>query len=310
MSLQMHQNKNNSDEHHIPVLLKETLQYLGPVPGNTYLDVTAGYGGHAEKVLEATNYATSVLVDRDSSAIDVLSQKFDQKSVTIQHQDFLSASQELAQSGHSFDLILADLGVSSVHLNSSDRGFAINQVGPLDMRMDRRQSLTAADIINQSAESELTDIFRRYGEEPHAEKIAQLMVRGRPWGTTSGLAEAIAKSTPHKRGSARKRVHPATRVFQALRIVVNDELGQLETALKLWTGQLLRPGGRLVVISFHSLEDRVVKQTFQELGQETYDATLQLLTKHPLTASPEELVFNPRARSAKLRAAVKIKTKI
>lgn len=297
----MHQNKNQNKQH-VPVLLEAVLQYLDPKEGESYLDLTAGYGGHASAILERTGSLTSVLVDRDQNAVKVLQEKYGE-SADVRRQDFLSASRELLAGGQQFDIILADLGVSSPHLNEGNRGFAISSNGPLDMRMDQTQSLTAADIVNSYTEADLADLLRRYGEEPKAGQIAEAIVRARPIETTEQLA-AIAKQV----WPGRSRVHPATRTFQALRIAVNDELGQLEQALPLWF-ELLKPGGRLGVISFHSLEDRLVKQAFAEVAGERYDAELRLLTRRPIVAEPSELVFNPRARSAKLRAAVKIKKK-
>jgi 16S rRNA (cytosine1402-N4)-methyltransferase len=298
----MHQNKNQNKQHE-PVLLEEVIQFLDPQAGESYLDLTAGYGGHASVILERTgSLTTSVLVDRDSNAVKVLQEKYDGK-VEVRQQDFLSACRELHAEGQQFDLILADLGVSSPHLNEGSRGFAISQNGPLDMRMDQNQTLKAADIVNGYSEAELTDLFRRYGEEPKSAQIAKAIVRSRPIISTSELAEIVKQAWP-----GRSRVHPATRTFQALRIAVNDELGQVEQALPECF-ELLKPGGRIAVISFHSLEDRIVKQAFQEVAGERYDAEMRLLTKKPVVAQPSELVINPRARSAKLRAAVKIKTK-
>lgn len=301
----MHQNKNqNKQERHIPVLLDEALQYLDPRAGESYLDLTAGYGGHAAAVLERTgNLARAVLIDRDQEAITVLREKFTGSTVSIRHQDFWAATKELSEENRRFDLILADLGVSSPHLNEGIRGFSIHSGGPLDMRMDQSQALTAAVIVNGYSESELADILRRYGEEPKAKKIAKLIVDGRPFSSTDQLAEVVAKAW-----RVRSRIHPATRTFQAIRIAVNDELDLLERSLPLWI-ELLAPGGRIAVISFHSLEDRLVKQAFKAAAGNRYDAELRLLTKRPVTAGPSELVFNPRARSAKLRAAVKIKRK-
>lgn len=296
----MHQNQQNN---HIPVLLDATLQYLGPKAGESYLDLTAGYGGHAEAILERTlTPAKAVLVDRDKNAVDELRQKFAGLSVKIIHQDFLAASQELFRSGKRFDLILADLGVSSPHLNTASRGFSIRLDGPLDMRMDQSQSLSAETIVNTYGEAELAELLHSYGEEPRARAIAKAIVAKRPIKTTTQLADIVASSS----GWRRSRVHPATRSFQALRIAVNSELEQIKQSLPLWI-QLLEQGGRVVVISFHSLEDRIVKQALAAASGNRYDATLQLLTKHPVTGSEQEIVFNPRARSAKLRAAVKIK---
>lgn len=287
---------------HIPVLLEQVLQYLDPKEGESYLDLTAGYGGHAEKVLDRThNPNDTVLVDRDQHAIAVLEQKFAGTGVKLIHSDFLSASRELVDEGSAFDIILADLGVSSPHLNEAIRGFAISQTGPLDMRMDQTQKLTAAEIVNSYPETAIAEILQRYGEEPKARQIAHLIVQNRPYTTTTQLAHIVARAWP-----GHSKVHPATRTFQGLRIAVNDELGLLEQSLPMWV-KLLKPGGRIAVISFHSLEDRLVKQVFAELGGERYDAELKLLTKHPAVGTEQEIVFNPRARSAKLRAAVKIK---
>lgn len=294
----MHQNKNQNNNLHVPVLLHEVLQYLDPKEGETYLDLTAGYGGHAAAVLERTgNTEGAVLIDRDANSITELSKRFEGQPVTILHNDFLGASRELSKHARQFDLILADLGVSSVHLNEANRGFAISASGPLDMRMDQSQSLTANEIVNSYSADELADILTRYGEEPKARQVASLIVRHRPLRDTSELAEVVARAWQGK-----SRVHPATRTFQALRIAVNDELRLLEESLPIWV-ELLAPGGRIAVISFHSLEDRLVKQAFAEYGGNRYDAVLRQLTKRPVTPQTNELVTNPRARSAKLRAA-------
>jgi len=299
----MHQNKNqNTYEHHTPVLLEEVLDCLKPQQGEAYLDLTAGYGGHAQAILDVTQAPEqTVLVDRDDNAIRELTKKFGKQQVSIRQQDFLSASQELLDEQAQFDMILADLGVSSPHLNEADRGFAIAHEGPLDMRMDQNQALSAETIVNKYKESEIADLLWKYGEEPKARQIARLIVGNRPITTTTQLAAIVAKAWP-----GYSRVHPATRTFQALRIAVNDELNLLEYSLPLWQ-QLLKPGGRIAIISFHSLEDAIVKRVFQEISGDRYDADFRLLSKRPITASPQELVFNPRARSAKLRAAVKIK---
>ncbi|HEY5442842.1 MAG TPA: 16S rRNA (cytosine(1402)-N(4))-methyltransferase RsmH, partial [Candidatus Saccharimonadales bacterium] len=178
----MHQNKHqNKNQQHVPVLLDEVLKYLDPQRGESYLDLTAGYGGHASAVLERTGSLTpSVLVDRDSEAIKVLQRDFAGDNVSIRQQDFLTASRELVGEGRQFDLILADLGVSSPHLNEGKRGFAINSTGPLDMRMDQSQELTAETIVNTYSEAALSDILKRYGEEPKAKRIAQAIVQARP----------------------------------------------------------------------------------------------------------------------------------
>lgn len=286
---------------HLPVLLEEVLSVLSPKQGESYLDVTAGYGGHAAEVLDRTQAPEkAVLVDRDENAINELTDRFAGSNVEIRRQDFLSASEALRSEGRTFDLILADLGVSSPHLNQAERGFAISMSGPLDMRMDQSQALTAEQVVNTYSKEQLTDILVRYGEEPKAGAIAKLIIENRPHHTTSELAELVKRVWP-----GHSRVHPATRTFQALRIEVNDELGLLQRSLPVLL-DLLAPGGRLAIISFHSLEDRLVKQFFAEQGGDRYDASLQVLTKRPLTASATESVSNPRARSAKLRAAAKI----
>jgi len=291
-----------TNQSHVPVLLQEVLQYLAPKIGDSYLDVTAGHAGHAHAILERTQTPDkAVLIDRDPKAIAILEKTFEGQGTQIRQQDFYRASRELVADGRQFDMILADLGVSSPHLNEANRGFSIAKFGPLDMRMDQTQTLTAAHIVNTYSETILADILRRYGEEPKAYTIARLIIRHRPIETTTQLAQIVARAWP-----GHSKVHPATRTFQGLRIAVNDELRLVEDSLPLWI-DALAPGGRLVVISFHSLEDRLVKQAFADLSGERYDAKLRLLTKRPITAGEQELVFNPRARSAKLRAAVKIK---
>lgn len=284
---------------HIPVLLEPTLNRLAPRKGESYLDLTAGYGGHARKVLEQTGaYDTSVLVDRDAHALATL-KGLEAQGVRLIHQDFLGATQGLLAEGKRFDIILADLGVSSPHLDNASRGFAFGQDGPLDMRMDQSQTLDAFTVVNTYSLDDLTRIIKQYGEEPRAKTIAQAILAARPLSTTQQLAEVVRSVMP--KGS---KIHPATRTFQGLRIAVNDELELLRNALPLWV-QLLNPGGRLGVISFHSLEDRIVKQAFAEIAGDRYDAEARNVTKGPVTADEQELVFNPRSRSAKLRVVVK-----
>jgi 16S rRNA (cytosine1402-N4)-methyltransferase len=297
----MHQEDQN--HLHIPVLLEQVLTYLDPKAGESYLDLTGGYGGHASAVLERTGKpGSATLVDRDQNAIAELEKRFTGQGVSLMRADFLSASEQLKAAGKQFDMILADLGVSSPHLNQASRGFSIKADGPLDMRMDQSQSLTAEVMVNTYKADELADILKRYGEEPKARQIAALIVGNRPLKTTSELANTVAKAWP-----GYSKVHPATRTFQALRIAVNDELELLRKSLPIWMLDLLAPGGRIVVISFHSLEDRLVKQALAEYSGDRYDAPLRLLTKKPATGSDDELVSNPRARSAKLRAASKQK---
>lgn len=289
------------DDLHVPVLLDDTLRLLRPAKGESYLDLTAGYAGHARRVLEQTaNYRDSVLVDRDEYAMTHL-EGFRQQGVTLYHSDFLSAARELAQQGNQFDMILVDLGVSSPQLDEEQRGFSFRYDAPLDMRMDRRQDVTAETIVNRSSENTLVDILRRYGEEPPAmsRRIAHAITRSRPITTTGQLADLVKRCY---RGGYHK-THPATRTFQALRIAVNDELGQIEALMPLLP-QLLKHDGRVGIISFHSLEDRIVKRYFQEQAQSGFEAELAILTKKPIDGATYD-VHNPRSRSAKLRVAVK-----
>ena len=286
---------------HSPVLLSEVLASLSPKPGESYLDLTAGYGGHAEKILDVTqNYKDSVLVDRDDYAIEYLKQKFKGTSVTIIHDDFYSSMLQLLESGKTFDIILADFGVSSPQLDVKERGFSFSKEAPLDMRMDQRQKLTASDIVNRWSERNLGDIFVEYGEIPNgfARMYARTIVHHRPIQTTTELAELI-KSKSH----GYSKTHPATRVFQAIRIAVNDELGLIEKSLPLLP-QLLNKNGRLGIITFHSLEDRLVKDFFKKEISNGEESRLEV-EKKPITAENQELFINPRSRSAKLRIAKK-----
>lgn len=286
---------------HIPVLLEASLELLKPTKGENYLDLTAGYGGHAKRFLEATgNYSDSVLVDRDSNAIAAL-HEFEQKGVRLLHTDFVTASKQLIEEGKQFSNIVIDLGVSSPQLDKGERGFSFTNSGPLDMRMDDRQETSAATLVNTLKADDLIRIITQYGEESYgfAKRIAEAIVKARPLATTEELAELIKQQ---HRGKWSK-IHPATRTFQALRIAVNDELRQVETLLPLLP-QLLKPGGRVGVISFHSLEDRLVKRYFVEQKDAGLEAELRILTKKPLSGATYD-VHNPRSRSAKLRAAVK-----
>jgi len=287
---------------HIPVLLDATLELLQPKEGESYLDLTAGYGGHAKAFLQRTGtQASSTLVDRDDYAIGKLSELAND-NIQLLHTDFVSAAQALIEEEKQFDIVLIDLGVSSPQLDQGERGFSFKNKGPLDMRMDRRQELTAATLVNTAKIAELERIIHQYGEEPTgaAKRIALAIVKNRPFVTTEQLADLILQEHRGKRG----KIHPATRTFQALRIAVNAELQQIETVLPLLP-QLLRPKGRVGIISFHSLEDRLVKRYFAEQKADGLEAELQVLTKKPIDGAISD-VSNPRARSAKLRAAVKI----
>lgn len=286
---------------HVPVLLDATLHALHPIQGESYLDLTAGYGGHAGAVLAKTeNYTHATLVDRDEYAISQL-ERFGQKGVQLLHTDFLAAAKQLIEEGKRFDIVLADLGVSSPQLDQGERGFSFTSDGPLDMRMDRRQDLSAEVVANTYSAAELANIITKYGEEPRgfAVRIAEAIIAARPIATTRELAEVVKQTY---RGPW-KKTHPATRTFQALRIEVNQELNQVEELLPLLP-RLLNQGGRVGVISFHSLEDRLVKRYFAEQAQAGYEAVLSIHTKKPLDGAIYD-VHNPRSRSAKLRVAVK-----
>ncbi|OGL66540.1 16S rRNA (cytosine(1402)-N(4))-methyltransferase [Candidatus Uhrbacteria bacterium RIFCSPHIGHO2_01_FULL_63_20] len=285
---------------HVPVMLKEVLEALDPRPGQDYLDGTVGQGGHSEAILKRTAPDGRLLaIDRDPRNLEVAARRlspFGDRVMTVRA-SFRDAA-EVARNAlvGPFAGILLDLGFSSAHVEDASRGFSFQQDGPLDMRYDPSQELTAAVIVNGWKEEELAKLLRLYGEEPHARRIAEAIVDARREArivTTGHLAEVV-ELVVRRTG----RTHPATRTFQALRIAVNDELGELERALPSLVS-LLAPGGRLAVISFHSLEDRFVKRFFKDQDGET----LKILTKRPLTASPEEAKLNPRARSAKLRVA-------
>ncbi len=289
------------EEFHKPVLLSEVLAVLEPKPGENYLDLTAGYAGHASEILAVTrNYKESVLVDRDENAIKVQKEKFKGKELNLLHEDFYNAVLQEIECGNAFDMILMDFGVSSPQLDRAERGFSFAKEGPLDMRMDQSQELSAEVIVNHYNERHLAEILEKYGEEKpgFARMIARAIVHGRPWTSTKQLGDALSK---YGRGG---KVHPATRTFQAIRIAVNDELGEIERTLPL-IPRILKPGGRVAIITFHSLEDRLVKDWMREMSSYGEESEIEVLTKKPITAGNEELFINPRARSAKLRAAKK-----
>ena len=286
---------------HIPVLLESTLESLNPKEGESYLDLTAGYGGHASRILDITgNYAESVLVDRDDNAIKCLKSLSD-KGARLLHTDFVTAAKQLINEGKAFDIVLVDLGVSSPQLDQSERGFSFTNSGPLDMRMDRSQAKTAETIVNTASAEELMRIITQYGEEPFglARIIVQAIIENRPLFETKELADLIKNVYRGKW----KKIHPATRTFQAIRIEVNDELRQVEDLLPL-IPRLLKTGGRVGIISFHSLEDRLVKHYLKDQFDSGLEAELLSVTKKPIAGNIYD-VHNPRARSSKLRVAVK-----
>ena len=288
---------------HVPVLLEQVVDYLSPRPGESYLDLTAGYGGHARAILSRTKKKKkTVLVDRDQSALAVLSDVAAEGAELV-HSDYATYAEKAAEQGTRYDMILVDLGVSSPQLDRAERGFSLKRDGPLDMRMNQNDAAqkTAKYLVNHMNQAELERVLELYGEEPasSARRIAKAIVAARPLETTEQLADVVLSN--HR--GAYQKTHPATRTFQAFRIAVNDELGQLERLLAVLP-QLLRPGGRVVLISFHSLEDRLVKRFFKEQASAGYEAQLDLLTKKAIRGKTND-VHNPRARSATLRAAVK-----
>ncbi len=282
--------------HHVPVLADPTIAGLEIISGGAYLDCTVGGGGHSALILQGLENGRLVGIDRDEMAIAAASETLKDygNQVTFWRGNFCEykPTPDLL-----FDGILADLGVSSTQLDVAERGFSFRESGDLDMRMDNRQTLTAAEIINHYKEVELADIFFKLGEERLSRRIARQIVEKRPFKTTLELANAIAACVPssYRHG----RIHPATRTFQALRIAVNRELESLEKWLAV-APNWLKVGGKIAVITFHSLEDRIVKHTFRE------DDRLQVLTKKVIIATDEEIKANPRARSAKLRIAQRI----
>ncbi len=305
-------------EPHQSVLTNEVLQYLNLHPGDRIIDCTLGAGGHATAILTATAPDGRLLgLDVDPNALNIARQRlqsFGDRVITRQSRfdSVATTAQEL--SFFPVNGILADLGVSSMQIDTATRGFSFNKDGPLDMRMGPSAKQSAADLVNTLSEKDLADIIYRYGEERKSRRIARAIVRARPITRTLQLAEVVSRAVG---GGKRWKIHPATRTFQALRIAVNDELGALERFLPQAIS-LLTPGGRLAVISFHSLEDRIVKQFFKREASDCicppeqpvctcdHHATVTIITKKPIVASPEEQSRNPRARSAKLRVAQKI----
>jgi 16S rRNA (cytosine1402-N4)-methyltransferase len=299
--------------YHIPVLCDAAVRILVSDPSWTYVDGTLGGGGHAEAICERLSVSGRLIAcDRDEDALAFSRERLTRFAdrITIVHTDLASISNFLRQAGPIGGLLL-DLGVSSFQLDEVSRGFSFRSVDPLDMRMDRRQSRTAADLVNGSSERLLADILFHYGEERAARRIARAIVACRPLRTTGDLSRVVERAV-----GAHFLQKSLARVFQALRIEVNQELDQLRTALETVT-PLLRRGGRLVVISYHSLEDRIVKDFFREQAADRVPSghrlipdaprvpVLRILTRRPVVASPEEVETNPRGRSAKLRAAEK-----
>ena len=286
---------------HTPVMLNETLSYLSPQPGGCYVDMTIGYGGHASAILSRLDTGCLVGIDRDAAILELAEPRLQAtgKQYHLRCSPFADIEQVLGQLNISaVDGVLFDLGVSSYQLDDAHRGFSFSREGPLDMRMGADAPTTAESILRQYSEEALANLIWQYGEEPRSRRIAKAIVRTRqfhPIRTTLELANIVAQASGYSHG----RIHPATRVFQALRIAVNDELEQLSQGLATVL-DCVKLSGRIVVISFHSLEDRIVKNFFRSHKQ-----ILNILTPKPIMATPEEQHVNPRSRSAKLRCAQK-----
>lgn len=292
---------------HQPVLLKEVLEFLNVQPDGTYIDATLGAGGHAAEILKVLQRDTGKLlgIDRDAEAVALSHQRLrgNKERLIVQAGNFRDIDTLHAASGlPPADGILADLGMSSMQVDDAERGFSFNLQGRLDMRMDRETPTTAEEIVNHAGEHDLADLIFKLGEERHSRRIARAIVKARPIRTTTELAQVVTRAIPSRAGL--HHLHPATRTFMALRLAVNQELENLETFLSKVL-DVMAPGGRLVILSFHSLEDRPVKQAFVSFKQE---GRARILTKHVVRASDEEIRQNPRSRSAKLRAAEKVET--
>jgi 16S rRNA (cytosine1402-N4)-methyltransferase len=288
---------------HTPVMVVEALQCLRPHSGGLYIDATVGLGGHSAAILDAAGDGARLIgIDQDPGALDLAQERLRPygPAVTLVEANFADLDAAFDEVGETdADGILMDIGMSSYQIENSGRGFSFTRDEPLDMRMNPETELTAAHVVNRYREEDLEAVIRDYGEERWAGRIARAVVERRkqgPLATSRQLASLIEGATP---GSARRRRHPATRTFQALRICVNDELGALRLGLDKALDRL-RPGGTLCVIAFHSLEDRIVKRRFRAAA-ESLEPTYELLTKRPMTAE-DEVLDNPRARSAKLRA--------
>jgi len=295
---------------HVPVLLKEAIDFLAVRRGGTYIDCTVGLGGHSYEIARRLGAPGRLIgFDKDPQALERASARLrvsdserpeDWPVVELIHGSFASlADDRPPKIDDGVDGILADLGVSSLQFSDPARGFSFQAEGPLDMRMNPQSELTAEQVVNQFDERELADLIYEFGEERRSRRIARAIVRSRPIRSTAQLAAAVSAAA---RPMKHERIHPATLTFQALRIFVNRELDDLRQLLEV-APQLLNPGGRLVVISFHSLEDRIVKDTMRAAAR---GGQYKLLTKKPVTAREEEIASNPRARSAKLRGVERV----
>ena len=304
---------------HVPVLLDEVVAGLQPRPGGRFIDCTIGLGGHAAAILERISPSGRLLgIDADPNAIKISKDRFSNygEAVTLVNDNFVNLDAICKEYlFHPVDGILFDLGVSSLQLDTAERGFSFHLDAPLDMRFSPEQGLTASDIVNRFSEQELAKLIERYGEERHSRRIARYIAQNRPITTTAELAQLVEQASVAS--SRRSRIHPATRTFMALRIAVNSELQNLELALKQ-TPDLLRPGGRLTVISYHSLEDRIVKQFMRYAASSCvcppgtiicrcgHVPTLKLISRKVIKPASLEIESNPRSRSARLRIAERL----
>ena len=296
---------------HVSVLLKPAIEFLAVRRGGTFIDLTLGLGGHSWEIAKHLGAQGRLIgFDKDPAALERARERLtrppadlasDWPQVELVHASFAEVAEHLAAA--SADGMLADLGVSSMQLQNAARGFSFQADGPLDMRMNTQSGLTAEQVVNRFDERELADAIYEFGEERRSRRIARAICRARPIHTTAQLAEVVSAAA-RPMNQAERRIHPATKTFQALRILVNRELDDLKMLLsKSSAPQVLKPGGRLVIISFHSLEDRIVKDALRDGAR---DGIYRVLTKKPMIADEEEIDRNPRSRSAKLRAAEKI----
>lgn len=297
----------NEETSHIPVMLNEVIKYLDPKPGNIVVDGTLGLGGHAEVILKLIGSKGRLIgIDRDAQALAMASKNLSayQDQCDFIHENYSNIDKVLAKLNiRHVDRVLLDLGLSSFQLNDPQRGFSFRAEGPLDMRMDQDSYISAFDLVNSLSEREISTILKDFGQERWHHRIARYVVQSRlkkPIETTKELSDIVLRAMP--RQSRREKIHPATRAFQAFRIAVNRELEGLEEALEKCL-DALKVGGRIAVVAFHSLEDRVVKQKFRKWSQ---SGELDLIVKKPLRPSEGEARFNPRARSARLRIAERI----
>jgi 16S rRNA (cytosine1402-N4)-methyltransferase len=300
-----------AEPQHVPVLLEESLNFLNVRAGGVVVDATLGFGGHSAAICRRLGpTGTLIAFDRDEQAMELAKARLaglaEELGAEMPAVEFVgrpfSEIAEVVKPG-TLDGLLADFGVSSMQLDEAHRGFSFRSDGPLDMRMDTRKGLTAEQVVNQADEEDLANLIYEFGEERRSRRIARAIVRARPMTTTAELARVVSAVAPPIKG---EKIHPATRTFQALRIRVNDELGEIQSLLRAVSGSagsVLKPGGRVVLISFHSLEDRLVKDSFRESAKA---GVLEILTKKPAVAKEQEALRNPRSRSAKLRAAERV----